>query len=153
MDTGTIEIEATGAYAGLRPKPGTRTAAELAAAIRAKAPPQLQVYTRDELPAHFHYTDNARIPAVMLVPDDQWTVEQKTGWPARAANYNRGNHGWDPTLPNMGALFIASGPAFRRSTEIADMENIQVYNLLCSLLGIKPAPNEGDARLIRAALR
>ncbi len=153
VDVRTIEIEATGTYAGVRPKPGTRTAAELAAAIRAKAPPHLQVYERGQLPARFHYANNDRIPAVMLVPDDQWSIEQKPGWPARAANYDKGNHGWDNATPNMGALFIASGPAFRRGVELPDMDNIQVYNLLCAALGITPASNDGDNRLIHAALQ
>jgi predicted AlkP superfamily pyrophosphatase or phosphodiesterase len=153
VDLNSVEVEATGTYAGIRPRPGTRTAAELAAAIRAKAPPQVQVYERDHLPARFHYGNNDRIPAVMLVPDDQWTVEPKVGWPARSARFEKGSHGWDPATTNMGALFIASGPAFRRHVEIPDVENIHVYNLLCAALGIAPATNDGDARLVQQALR
>lgn len=153
VDLSTVEIEATGTYAGVRPKPGTRTAAELAAAIRAKVPSVVKVYERDKLPARFHYDHNDRIPAVMLVPDDQWCIEQKTGWPARAANYDKGNHGWDNATPNMGALFIASGPAFRHGVELPDADNVDVYNLLCAALGISPAPNDGGNRLVRQALR
>lgn len=153
VDISTIEIEATGTYAGVRPKPGTRTAAELAAAIRAKAPPELKVYERGKLPARFHYDNNDRIPAVMLVTDDQWCIETKTGWPARAANYDRGSHGWDNAIPNMGALFIANGPAFRRGVELPDADNVDVYNLLCAVLGITPAPNDGDNSLARQVLR
>jgi predicted AlkP superfamily pyrophosphatase or phosphodiesterase len=153
VDVNTVEVEATGTYAGVRPKPGTRTAAELAAAIRAKAPPHLQVYERGHLPERFHYDHNDRIPAVMLVPDDQWCIEQKPGWPARAANYDKGSHGWDNATSNMGALFIASGPAIRRGSTLDQADNIQVYNLLCAILGITPAPNDGDARLARRLLR
>ncbi len=153
VEINSIEIEATGPYAGVRPKPGTRTAPELAAAMRAKAPSHLQIFTRDELPARFHFDHNDRISAVILVADDQWCVEQKLGWPARAATYNRGNHGWDNATPNMGALFIANGPAFRRHLVIPEVANIHVYDLLCALLRITPAPNDGDRRLVRAALR
>jgi hypothetical protein len=35
---------------------------------------------------------------------------------------------------------------------IGDVENIHLYNLLCATLGIKPAPNDGDARLVREVL-
>jgi len=153
MDMATVEVEATGTYAGVRPKPGTRTAAELAAAIRAKAPPQLQVYERGHLPARFHYDGTDRIPAVMLVPDDKWCIESKLGWPARAARYDKGNHGWDNETPNMGALFIANGPAFKRGVELPAMDNIHVYNLICDVLGLKPAPNDGDDRLAAAVTR
>lgn len=153
MDLKTVEVDATGPYAGVRPKTGTRSPAELAAAIRAKAPVHLQVYLRNELPARFHYSGNDRIPAVMLVADDQWSIEQRAGWPVRAATFSKGNHGWDNATPNMGALFLAHGPAFKSRVTLDRFDNIQVYNLVCATLGIQPAPNDGDDTLVHAALR
>ncbi|MBI2514314.1 MAG: alkaline phosphatase family protein [Opitutae bacterium] len=153
MDPAKVRIESTGPNGGVRPLPGTVSAAELAASIRAKAPPQLHVYLRDEMPANLHYRNNPRIPDVMLVMDDHWNIESKIGWPSRRATYVKGSHGWDPATPNMGALFVANGPAFRRSREFAEVENIHVYNLLCRVLGIAPAPNEGDNRLVREAMK
>lgn len=152
MNVSQVQVESTGPNGGVRPKPGTVTPAELAASIRAKAPPQLQVYLREEMPAQFHYRDNPRIPPVVLVADDHWNIESKVGWPRFAANYNKGNHGWDPATANMGALFIAHGPAFRRAHEFADVDNIHLYNLLCTVLDLKPAPNDGDDRLARETL-
>jgi len=148
-----VQVDSTGPVGGVRPKPGTVSAAELAASIRAKAPPQLQVWLRDETPERFHFRGNPRIPDVVMLADEHWNFETRTGWPNRARTYNKGNHGWDPATPNMGALFIAHGPSFQRGVEIPDVENIQVYNLLCAALGIEPAPNDGDRRLERAALR
>lgn len=153
MDINTVQVESNGPNGGVRPKPGTVTAAELAASIRAKAPPQLQVYLREDVPARFHYSRGDRIPPVVLIADDGWNIESKVGWPNRAASYSRATHGWDPATTKMGALFIASGPAFRRGVEIPDVENIHVYDLLCAALGITPAANDGDDRLARAALR
>lgn len=152
MNVSQVQVDSTGPTGGVRPKPGTVTAAELAAHIRAKAPPQLHVWLRDETPARFHYRDNPRIPDVVLLADDHWNFESKVGWPKRVLTYVKGTHGWDPALPNMGALFVANGPDFRHAVEIPDVENIHVYNLLCAALGIKPAPNDGDQRLVRAAL-
>jgi hypothetical protein len=31
-------------------------------------------------------------------------------------------------------------------------ENVHIYALLCALLGVAPAQNDGDDRLVRAAL-
>jgi len=152
MDVSRVRVESTGPNGGVRPLPGTTSAAELVASIRAKAPPQLKVYLREETPARLHYRRNPRIPDIMLICDDHWSIESKVGWPARRANYSKATHGWDPATPNMGALFIAQGPAFRRGHEFAEVENIQLYNLLCAVLGVRPAPNEGDARLVREAL-
>jgi predicted AlkP superfamily pyrophosphatase or phosphodiesterase len=153
MDVSKVQVDSTGPAGGVRPKPGTVSAAELAAGIRAKAPPQLHVYLRDETPAHLQFRGNPRIPDVVLICDDHWNVESKAGWPKRAPTYNRASHGWDPATPNMGALFIANGPAFRRGVEIPNVENVDVYNLLCAVLGLKPAPNDGGDALTKAALR
>lgn len=151
MNVSQVQVDATGPTGGVRPKPGTVTPAELAAHIRAKAPPQLHVWLRDETPEQFHFRGNPRIPEVVLLADDHWNFESRVGWPNRVLTYNKGNHGWDPATPNMGALFIANGPSFRHGVEIPAVENIHLYNLLCAALGIKPAPNDGDQRLVEAA--
>jgi predicted AlkP superfamily pyrophosphatase or phosphodiesterase len=152
MNVSQVQVDSTGPMGGVRPKPGTVTAAELVAQIRAKAPPQLQAWLRDETPEHLHFRGNPRIPEIVLLADDHWNIEGKAGWPKRVLTYSKGGHGWDPATPNMGALFIAHGPSFRRQVELPEAENIQVYNLLCAALGLKPAPNDGDQRLVRAAL-
>ncbi len=152
MDVSQVRIESTGPNGGVSPLPGTVTPTQLAADIRAKAPPQLQVWLREEVPARFHYRASDRIPPVVLACDDHWNIEEKRGWGARRLTYNRGSHGWDPATTNMGALFLAHGPAFRRGAVIGDFANIHVYHLLCRVLGVRPAPNDGDDRLARQVL-
>lgn len=151
MDVSQVRVEATGPYGGVRPNPGVDVAA-LVAGIRAKAPPAIKVFLREEMPARLHYNTGASIPPILLLADDHWSVEEKGRWSLSWARNSKGNHGWDPAIPNMGALFIASGPAFKRSIEIPDVANIHVYNLLCAVLGVKPAANDGDDRLVRAAV-
>ncbi|HKB56998.1 MAG TPA: alkaline phosphatase family protein [Lacunisphaera sp.] len=151
MDVSQAQVDSTGPCGGVRPLKGSAT--DLVASIRAKNPAHLQVYLREEVPARLHYRANDRIPPVVLIADDHWNFESKIGWPKRAPTYNIGSHGWDPATPNMGALFIACGPVFQRGVELPDVDNVNVYNLLCAVLGIKPAANDGDRRLVRAALR
>lgn len=152
MDLSQVRVEATGPYGGVRPKEGVDAAA-LVASIRAKAPPQLKAYLREEVPAQLHYRTGASIPPILLLADDHWSIEERGRWSLSWARNSKGNHGWDPATSNMGALFIASGPSFKRGVEIPDVANIHVYNLLCAALGVKPAANDGDNRLVRAALK
>jgi predicted AlkP superfamily pyrophosphatase or phosphodiesterase len=152
MDVSQVRVEATGPYAGVRPKPGTDLET-FVAAVRAKAPPQIRVYRREQMPARFHYSRGDLIPPILLLADDHWQIEQRSRWTITWARNNRGNHGWDPATPNMGALFVAHGPAFRRGHEFPETESIQIYNLLCAVLGLQPAPNDGDHRLHRETLR
>lgn len=64
-----------------------------------------------------------------------------------------GEHGFDNLMPSMGATFIAAGPAFREGVTVPPFQNIHVYDLLCRLLGIRPAPNDGSPDSTRALLR
>jgi len=65
----------------------------------------------------------------------------------------KGMHGFDPALKSMGATFIASGPAFKRGVTIPPFDNVDVYNLLCAVLGLRPAPNDGDDFLVKRVLK
>lgn len=151
LDVSQVQVDFTGPTAGIRPTAGTDLSA-MVASIRAKAPSGLQVYLRPDVPARLHYNEGERISPIILIADAPWNIESKIGWPKRQLTYSRGTHGWDPATPEMGALFIASGPAFLRGVTLADVENIHIYNLLCATLGIVPAPNDGDDRLVRAVL-
>jgi predicted AlkP superfamily pyrophosphatase or phosphodiesterase len=151
MDISQVRVEATGPYGGVRPKDGVNIAA-LVAGIRAKAPPQIKVYLREQMPAHLHYREGESIPPILLLADDHWSIEEKSRWSLSWARNSKATHGWDPATPNMGALFIASGPAFKRGAVIPAVDNIHLYNLLCAVLGVKPAANDGDRRLVKAAL-
>lgn len=152
LDMSLVTVEANGPHGGVRPKPGVDAAA-LVASIRAKTPSPAQVWLREELPEHLHYRANPRIPPILFVMQDGWCIEQKAGWPKFKARFDRANHGWDPATPNMGAIFIATGPAFRRGVKLPAVENVDVYNLLCATLGLQAAPNDGGDALTRAVLR
>ncbi|GAB1610807.1 hypothetical protein Ahia01_001367200, partial [Argonauta hians] len=41
------------------------------------------------------------------------------------------------------ALFIGIGPDFQPSLEIEPFENVELYNMMCALLGVEPNPNNG----------
>jgi hypothetical protein len=52
----------------------------------------------------------------------------------------------------MGALFVAAGPGVRRGMLVEPFENIHVYDFLCALLKLTPAPNDGDPAVTRGLL-
>ena len=149
VDLNSIDIDFVGANAGLRPKTGT--AQELVEKFRGKHP-QLSAWVRDEVPESLHYRASGRIAPVVLSAAPGWTILSRDFLRIKRLTFERGGHGYDPASPNMGALFIANGPSFQRGRMIDNVENIHVYNLLCAVLGLEPAPNDGDDRLVREAL-
>ena len=53
----------------------------------------------------------------------------------------------------MHGILVAHGPAFRAGIEHPPVENIHVYNLMCAVLKLRPAKNDGDDRLVKTFLR
>jgi hypothetical protein len=52
----------------------------------------------------------------------------------------------------MHAILIGHGPSFRRDFTLPAVENVDLYELLCALLGLEPAPNDGDLARIAPLL-
>ncbi len=144
-----VRVDCLGPLTGLQPLEGTT--AELMARLRRVLPPHLHAYLRDEFPTRFHYRGNPRIAPVLILADEGWELTTHDRF-ARRKTPERGDHGYDNELPAMGALFIANGPAFRRGVVIPPFENIEIYNLLCAALALRPAPNDGDDRLVREVM-
>ncbi|XP_027651708.2 ectonucleotide pyrophosphatase/phosphodiesterase family member 3 isoform X2 [Falco peregrinus] len=104
-----------------------------------RSPQHFKPYLTPDLPKRFHYANNIRIDKVHLLVDRQWLA-------VRDGSYtfcDRGNHGYNNEFKSMEAIFLAYGPSFKEKTEVDAFENIEVYNLMCDLLHITPAPNNG----------
>lgn len=149
IDLNAVQIDFAGPAAGLRPLNGTVDA--LVEKLKA-LPPGAKVYRLEELPARFHLKDNPRLPPVWVLPEEGGSIGTKDALAAWEKK-TRGEHGYDPQLANMQATLIVHGPAFRTDgAVIAPVENIHLYNLFCAVLHLKPAPNDGDDRLVRSLL-
>jgi predicted AlkP superfamily pyrophosphatase or phosphodiesterase len=60
----------------------------------------------------------------------------------------KGAHGYDPAVRDMHAIFIAHGPAFKQGVTLPPFENVNVYPAMAKILGVKPAKNDGNAKVI-----
>ncbi len=49
-----------------------------------------------------------------------------------------GAHGYDPTLPNLSAIFYAAGPSFGQGT-LPQVQNIDIAPTVLNLIGVQPA--------------
>jgi predicted AlkP superfamily pyrophosphatase or phosphodiesterase len=149
VDLKSVQVDFSGAVAGLRPIDGNVEALYQAFKTREK---HFKVYRAETMPERYHFLGNPRIPPVIVLADDTWYLSKRTSNETSSREMNKATHGYDPELDSMGATFIAWGPAFRRDVTIEPVENVHVYNLLCATLGLKPAPNDGDDRLAKEVL-
>jgi predicted AlkP superfamily pyrophosphatase or phosphodiesterase len=128
---------------------GARDGDNDALLARLRKLPHLTVWKKQDVPARLHYGTNPRITPIVGVLDDGWMLE----WRHAKQYGDGGEHGYDNAVPNMRALFVAHGPDFRPGLAIAEFPNVDVYDLLAYVLGLTPAPNDGELAPFRPVLR
>ncbi|XP_068207245.1 venom phosphodiesterase-like isoform X2 [Palaemon carinicauda] len=99
---------------------------------------ELRVYEKTSLPIRWHMGTQRRVEDIVVDLDPGFTVAGNSLFEADA-----GDHGYDNFFSVMNAMFVAHGPSFLRNTEVEAFQNIELYNLMCHLLGVSPAPNNG----------
>ncbi|CAL4072109.1 unnamed protein product, partial [Meganyctiphanes norvegica] len=108
---------------------------------------EMRVYQKELMPVRWHIGNHTRVEPVVLDLDAGWTVGVSDAYKA-----DPGDHGYDNYFAVMNALFLAHGPAFRRNVELESFQNIELYNLMCQVLGLIPAPNNGTWGALHHAL-
>jgi predicted AlkP superfamily pyrophosphatase or phosphodiesterase len=136
-----------GAFLSLYPNPGHE--AQVAKALLAPHA-HMQCWRKEDIPARYHYGANPRVPPYFCLPQTGWTISTRDYKPR---NPERGAHGYDPYAPEMAAIFIGEGPAFRQGVKLKPFDNVDVYPLLARLIGVKPEANDGKLSEVAAALR
>jgi predicted AlkP superfamily pyrophosphatase or phosphodiesterase len=109
----------------------------------------LKVWKKESLPERFHLKQAAHLGQVIVLADSSWSIQfadNKTAiW--------KGAHGYDNQNPLMNGIFYAIGPSFKQGYESPILQNIDIYNLLCRILKIQPAENDGKMERIEEVLR
>jgi ectonucleotide pyrophosphatase/phosphodiesterase family protein 5 len=149
-DMSAVHVVFTDAVSGIDIPP-TKAGADARAELLAPHD-HLTCWNKADVPARFHYGANPRVPDVVCAAEVGWLVETRDSLRKRHLPL-LGEHGYDNFAPQMGALFIAEGPAFRSGVTIAPFENVDVYPLMIDLLGIHGEPNDGRLSDLRNILR
>ena len=129
----------SGPFASLTATPGHDKAVE----AKLLAPhPYMQCWRKSDIPARFHYGTNPRIPPYFCLAETGWQIFDH----APQNDSIGGNHGYDNQAPEMRALFIANGPAFKRGVTLPPFDNVDV-NPLLRLVLVLPQDNAMDGIL------
>jgi len=150
LDVSTIDIVDISPILGVNPRRGS--AEPVYQALRDKHP-ALHVYRRDELPLEYRLRAHPRLASVIGVADDGWHITTRAELARDNDRVVGGDHGYDPRNLSMHGLFIAAGPRFRQGVVVPPFENIHIYELLCRVLDVRPAPNDGDPGVTAGFLR
>uniref|UniRef100_A0A4W4F047 Ectonucleotide pyrophosphatase/phosphodiesterase 7, tandem duplicate 2 n=1 Tax=Electrophorus electricus TaxID=8005 RepID=A0A4W4F047_ELEEL len=111
------------------------------------AHPNLHVYKKEDMPARLHYSNHPRILPIILYADSGYLINGLL-----PVQNNKGEHGFDNQALEMKPFFRAVGPDFQKNLLVGPFETVNVYPLMCHLLGIKPEINDGSLDITRHLL-
>ena len=150
VDVRDLRIQNLGLLAMFAAQPGREAAVEKALL----APHEhMRCWKKGETPARLHYGSNPRIPPLLCLADPGWLIWTREFADRPGFFVSKGEHGYDNADPHMAALFIAHGQAFKRGIVVPEFDNVDVYPLLTRVLGIRPAPNDGNPATANEMLR
>ncbi|PUZ26792.1 Predicted pyrophosphatase or phosphodiesterase, AlkP superfamily [Chitinophaga costaii] len=111
------------------------------------------VYRKKETPLRWHYGQEDRyhrIGDVIALADPGYIFDDHR----THIHTSIGHHGYDNNTPEMQAIFLAWGPAFKQGLRIASFANVHVYPLVAYMLGLKiPEPIDGRLPVLRGILK
>uniref|UniRef100_A0A671Y629 Ectonucleotide pyrophosphatase/phosphodiesterase 2 n=1 Tax=Sparus aurata TaxID=8175 RepID=A0A671Y629_SPAAU len=117
-----------------------------------KADQHFKPYMKQHLPKRLHYANSRRIEDIHLLVERKWHIARKVPEGKRHCGFS-GDHGYDNKINSMQTIFLGYGPTFKFRTKVPAFENIELYNVMCDLLGLKPVPNNGTHGSLNHLLR
>lgn len=145
-----------GATVKIWPKDGALD--KVYAALQASAvSKKMTVYRRDNIPERYNLRGHYRVSPIFVEADEGvylTTPCKCAGCPQcnikfaelptfEGTGYMRGMHGYDNTDEDMRGIFLAFGPDFKKNYTSKPFPNIELYQLMCHVLGVIPNPNNG----------
>ena len=115
---------------------------------KSKTPDHLTVYKKEDIPEDYHWKHNRRIPPIYVDPDVGWAVA-KLNDTVSSEKWVYGDHGWPPQKAKSYSIMFAQGPAFKVGYEIEPFSILDLYPMMCDLLGIEPRPNNGSMEIVK----
>uniref|UniRef100_A0A3P8TGQ8 Ectonucleotide pyrophosphatase/phosphodiesterase 7, tandem duplicate 2 n=1 Tax=Amphiprion percula TaxID=161767 RepID=A0A3P8TGQ8_AMPPE len=100
--------------------------------------PHLHVYKKEDMPERLHYSKHPRLLPIILIADPGYIVNGFF-----PVHFNKGEHGFDNEAMDMKAFFRAVGPDFQSDLMVGPFDLVDLYPLMCHLLGIKPEIHDG----------
>jgi len=114
-----------------------------------------KAYTTESTPGFEYIPKSKNWGAIQLIPDYGyyfWNQKNKVSLIEKGIT-TIGIHGYDSKYEEMHGIFYANGPAFKNGYETAPFKNIDIYPLMCEILGLEITDSiDGDIKQIKSVL-
>lgn len=96
----------------------------------------LKVWKRENIPEEFHLKKNLRNGDILIICEIGYSIDDGREKKSRYWKYRNGQHGYVGDEFSMYPLFISHGPAFKSNFKIKNFRIVDLYPLMCHVLGI-----------------
>ncbi len=110
-----------------------------------------QVFKKEDLPEHYRLKNHHRVPEIIVIAEVGYTITTENWLKDRGVS--GGNHGYDPSHPDMRAFFLAVGPDIKNNYTFDGFESVHIYEFMCKLLNLQPAQNDGNLNVLKHILK
>lgn len=110
--------------------------------------PNITAYRRADVPARFHFSEGERLGDIVVMPELGGYIFFREEPELKLA----AGHGFDNSVPEMQAIFFGAGPSFAKGKKVSQVPNVAIYPLLCHLLQLTPASNDGTEEDVQKLL-
>jgi predicted AlkP superfamily pyrophosphatase or phosphodiesterase len=109
--------------------------------------PHASCWPKADLPKRYRFGTHRRIPEIVCLAEVGYSL---TDNPARRGPL--GQHGYDPEDLSMHGLLIVAGHRIQSGT-LGLVNNLEIYGLMCRLLGITPERHDGEDTLHQQVIK
>ncbi|XP_008048646.1 ectonucleotide pyrophosphatase/phosphodiesterase family member 6, partial [Carlito syrichta] len=120
----------------------------------------MTVYEKEAIPSRFHYKKGKFVSPLTLLANKGWFIAKSRDtlpfWAnstGKKEGWQHGWHGYDNELMDMRGFFMAFGPDFKSDFRAAPIRSVDVYNVMCHVVGVAPLPNNGSWSRVECMLR
>lgn len=104
------------------------------------------VYKKSDIPDSLHYRNNVRIGDILIVARTPYQIIVDKAKNAIDWSKHAGDHGFLNNQSSMFPIFIAHGPGIKKNFTTKKFYNVDIYPLMCLLLGVPEHANEGSLK-------
>ncbi|CAI5455211.1 unnamed protein product [Caenorhabditis angaria] len=110
--------------------------------------PFVKTHSVAEIPDDLHWKHSAHMSGVVLMtkPGTILVTKELPSVPSAAKQLveQKQASGWDPSVEDMKAIFVARGPAFRQNERFGPIETVDVYQMILNILSLEAShPHNG----------
>lgn len=117
------------------------------------AHPEMTVYQKEDIPTDLHYKSYNLIQPILAIAANGWSIGSRSFFNSNSNAYTGGTHGYLVNDANMGGIFLAKGPDVKEGLEIPAFSSVHLYELMCAMMGINPATNDGKLETVKEVLK